>query len=379
LLDRQTSQFAKVLPTFLTPERFVRVALTTINKNPDLLNCTETSLMACLMDAAQLGLETDNVMGRAYLIPYKDKCTLIIGYKGLIELAYRSGQVQSVAAHVVHEFDDFKLEYGIPDVLLHKPRLQGDRGKPIGAWAKVMLKDGAWAFDYMTGEEIAAIRKRSKAANNGPWVTDEMEMWRKTVVRRLSKYIPLSVEFRDAVSMEDAQEAMEEERLRAAKMIIPKSETTVPSQTALPEGEDRPVPMPKRTNQPEKETVPARHASQEEPAKKIEAQIPTGEPTDEEKSEIERQEAMAAANEEVDRDAAGALLKVMAIDSITPEELGKALRAFKIAIPRDFKGPDSMTENAIKAVMQAKAWNPIRLWIIGERDKAQKTTDQPAP
>lgn len=234
LLGRQRDQISNALPKFLTPERFIRVALTTINKNPKLLECTETSLMACIMDCAQLGLEPDNVMGRAYLIPFNDNknnrvvCTLIVGYKGLCDLAYRSGKVKSLMAQIVCEHDDFDFRFGLEHRLNHVPKFDGDRGKVVSVYAYAIMENGVTAFDVMGLDDVERMRGRSKSGNNGPWVTDWDEMARKTVLKRLSKYLPLSTDFMDAVARDN--ESDEEERVKAAKIVL-----SVPP-AALPEG-----------------------------------------------------------------------------------------------------------------------------------------------
>ena len=207
LIAKMKPQFERALPKHMPVERLMRVALTTIGKNPKLGQCTPVSLLSCLMDCASLGLEPDNVLGRAYLIPYGNVCTLIIGYKGLIELAMRSGRVSSLMAQVIRENDEFDYEFGPDGFLRHKPLLRGDRGKVIGAYAFVKFKDGAQGFDIMSIEDLYRIRARSKAATSGPWKTDEDEMFRKTVLKRLSKYVPLSPEFMDAVSRDNEYES----------------------------------------------------------------------------------------------------------------------------------------------------------------------------
>jgi hypothetical protein len=142
-------------------------------------------------------------------VPFKDTkkgvtiCTLIPGYRGYIALARRSGEVQSISSQVVYEKDDFELSYGIEDKLVHRPHINGDRGKPIGAFVVFKYKDGGYSFDFMSTEDIEKIRKRSKAASDGPWVTDWAEMAKKTVIKRHVKLAPLSVEFQRAVALEE--------------------------------------------------------------------------------------------------------------------------------------------------------------------------------
>lgn len=209
LLERSRKQMEMALPKHLTADRLLRVAMTSIQRTPKLMDCTPQSLLACVMTCAQLGLEPDQFLGQAYLVPFKDNktgttiCTLIPGYRGYIALARRSGEMQTVSAQVVYEKDHFNLAYGINDTLDHKPDLSGDRGKPIGAYVIFKYKDGAYSFDFLPTEEIEKIRARSRAANDGPWVSDWPEMAKKTVIKRHAKLAPLSVEFQRAVALED--------------------------------------------------------------------------------------------------------------------------------------------------------------------------------
>jgi len=202
-------QLQMALPKHLTVDRLLRVAMTSIQRNPKLLECTQESLLACVMTCAQLGLEPDQFLGQAYLVPFKNtrkgvtECQLIPGYRGYIALARRSGEVQTVGAQVVYEKDHFDFVYGIDDKLEHRPFLNGDRGKPIGAYAIFKYKDGGYSFDFMPEAEIQKIRERSKSKDDGPWITDTDEMRKKTVIKRHSKLAPMSIEFQKAAALED--------------------------------------------------------------------------------------------------------------------------------------------------------------------------------
>lgn len=217
LLEKSRKQLEMALPKHMTADRLLRVAMTSIQRTPKLLDCTQTSLLACIMTCAQLGLEPDQFLGQAYLVPFKDTrkgvltCTLIPGYRGYIALARRSGEVQSVSAQVVYSKDHFSLQYGIEERLEHVPyepdekELEGrnPRGDFRGAYVIFKYKDGSYSFDYMNKAEIDRIRKRSKSSDDGPWVTDYDEMAKKTVIKRHVKLAPLSVEFARAAALED--------------------------------------------------------------------------------------------------------------------------------------------------------------------------------
>jgi recombination protein RecT len=199
-------QLQMALPKHLTVDRLLRVAMTSIQRTPKLMECTQKSLLACIMTCAQLGLEPDQFLGQAYLVPFKNhgvmEAQLIPGYRGYIALARRSGEVQSVSSQVVYSNDDFELQYGLAEQLRHVPA-SGDRGEPIGAYVVFRYKDGGHSFDYMTKEDIERIRTRSKAKDDGPWVTDWDEMAKKTVIKRHAKLAPLSIEFAIASALED--------------------------------------------------------------------------------------------------------------------------------------------------------------------------------
>ncbi len=185
-------QFSAALPKHLKPDRFIRIALTALNKNPKLLACTKESLFSCLLDLSQLGLEPDG--RKAHLIPYGDKCTLIIDYKGLVELARRSREIADIHADVVYDNDFFEYSFGSEGKLEHKPTLK-EKGNARAAYSFVRLKDGSSSYEVMNIEEIEAIHKRSKAGTSGPWVTDWAEMAKKTVFRRHSKWLPVASEY----------------------------------------------------------------------------------------------------------------------------------------------------------------------------------------
>ncbi len=205
LFESARSKLAQVAPKHVTPDRLMRVALLAISRTPKLAECTPHSLLNSFMTASQLGLEVGGVLGEAYLVPYKQEATFIVGYRGLINLARRSGQIQSVESQVVRDGDEFDFEYGIQPIFRH--RLVAPVDSPIThAWALARFKDGGHQLDVMTLDEVNAIRSRSRAASNGPWVTDFAEMAKKTVVRRLCKYLPLSPEMADAIEESDRGE-----------------------------------------------------------------------------------------------------------------------------------------------------------------------------
>lgn len=200
---------AKVLPKHLTPDRLAKVLMLAINKTPDLLGCTGASLLQAIIQSASLGLEPGGALGHAYLIPYGNACTFIIGYRGMLDLARRSGQIESIEAHVVYANDRFVVRFGTDSCIEHEPCLDKDPGEFRAVYSVAKLKDGGLVTEVMTKREVEAIRTRSRAGNNGPWKTDYNEMARKTVVRRIFKYLPVSVELAEAIETQDAHETVD--------------------------------------------------------------------------------------------------------------------------------------------------------------------------
>lgn len=201
-------QISRALPSVITPERFTRIVLTALSSTPQLSQCTRDSFLGGMMLAAQLGLEPNTPLGQAYLIPYRNnkkdvvECQFQIGYKGLVDLAYRSGEVASVQAHCVYANDEFDYELGLEPVLKHKPAVSG-RGDMIAVYAVFKLKNGGYGFEVMSVDDINAhMRKYSKAAAKGssPWQTNFEEMAKKTVLKRVLKLAPLRSEFARGVS-----------------------------------------------------------------------------------------------------------------------------------------------------------------------------------
>ena len=202
VIQAGAKQFATALPKRINSDRFVRIAITTIRQNPKLAQCNQESLLGALMVSAQLGLEPGE-LGQCYLIPYGRECQFQIGYKGMIELLRRSGQLKDIYAYSVYKNDEFEIIYGLYRDLKHKPNLQ-DRGNFIGCYCVAVLKDDTRAFEYMTKEEIEAHGKKfSKTYGNGPWKSDFEAMAHKTVVKKMLKWLPVSVEFLEMASKDE--------------------------------------------------------------------------------------------------------------------------------------------------------------------------------
>lgn len=194
-LSKRADDYKKLLPAYLTPQRFYSIAYQSVARTPKLQECTISSILNCVMQAADLGLEIGGTRGQAYMVPFKNKHTgkreaqFIPGYKGLVHLAYLTGEVTKITARVVRERDFFEIQYGVDEHIIHKPA-KGDRGEPVGCYSIAWFTNGQVSFDYMEADEIKAIQDRSKSGDDGPWVTDPLEMGKKTVIKRHSKVWP---------------------------------------------------------------------------------------------------------------------------------------------------------------------------------------------
>lgn len=206
------AEIGKAMPKHCSPDRMARVAMTALTRTPKLAECTQASFFKCLLELSQWGLEPDG--RRAHLIPFENRklgvveCTLILDWKGLAELVYRSGIVTKLHADVVHEGDLF--DYSMGEVVKHVPWfIRRDAEKPekqgevFAAYAQASLTGGLAKAEVLSQYAVEAIRKRSRAGQSGPWVTDWNEMAKKTAFRRLSKWLPLSADIRDAMDRDD--------------------------------------------------------------------------------------------------------------------------------------------------------------------------------
>ena len=241
LLKVKHGEISKMLPKHLNAERLLKVAQIAATTTPALAKCDVASLVGAIGQCAQMGLEPNTVLGHAYLVPFNVKrkdadgnerwvnsVQVIIGYKGLIDLARRSGQIVSIAAHEVCENDEFELVYGLDEKLNHTPAM-GERGNIIGFYAIAKLKDGGHAFEFMSRMQVEVIRDSSQSAwkdewkagkktgqrvkANSPWWDHFEEMGRKTAIRRLAKYLPLSIEFQTAAALDSMAEGGKDQHM----------------------------------------------------------------------------------------------------------------------------------------------------------------------
>lgn len=198
-------QMAKVLPRHLTPDRMARIAITAMNKTPLLKQCTPASFFGAMLTLSQFGLEPNS--RDAHLIPYRNnkagtvECQLIVDYKGYVKLILQSGTVSNLHADVVCENDDFEYDQGV--IIKHKIDFRKPRGAMYAVYATATFKDGMKKSEVMSKSEIEEIRQGSKAKDSGPWKNHWNEMAKKSAVRRLQKWLPISSEIAHLSELED--------------------------------------------------------------------------------------------------------------------------------------------------------------------------------
>lgn len=214
LLESETtrSRFRQIVPEHLTPERLIRICMLSLS-NEKLAKCDPITLLGAFMVLGSLGLEPNTTLGHAYLLPFwnskekKNDIQLIIGYKGYIDLARRSGQLVSIHADVVRASDKFSYEYGTNEHLSHCPAFTDDQSTPLCAYAYAKVTGGQ-AFEVMPWPKVMAVRNSSAGYRSGysPWMTHEDEMAKKTAIRRLAKVLPLSPAFMKAAAIDSKSE-----------------------------------------------------------------------------------------------------------------------------------------------------------------------------
>lgn len=225
VINKQGSAFAQVLPDTVDPDRFARLVVTAVKATPQLMECFQTqdgqtSVLLAAMKSAAIGLEPNTELQHAWILPRRNRGTteaqLSIGYRGYLELARRSGDIKDVYAEVVRDGDDFHVSYGLHRDLQHTPAPADQRGDLTHAYAVAHFMTGGFAFVVLDREEVEARRNRSdsykseKARPYSPWTTSESAMWRKSAIRALVPYLPLSAEVQRDVAADGARLRLDE-------------------------------------------------------------------------------------------------------------------------------------------------------------------------
>lgn len=201
-LDSMAPEIARALPKHMDKDRMLRVALTAAQNTPKLFECDRTSFLSAIVVSSQLGLEPNTPLGHSYLIPYGNKVQFQIGYKGLLDLAFRSGMYQAIYAHEVYANDEFSHELGLNKDIKHIPADKPE-GEPVGYYAVYKLKNGGFDFTYWSRDKVITHKRKYSKSNNGPWKDNFDGMAKKTVIIDVLKYAPKSIELAKAVESEN--------------------------------------------------------------------------------------------------------------------------------------------------------------------------------
>ncbi len=209
VLTKFQSEISAALPAHLkkNAERYARQMLTLFSSNKNLQQCSQESILGALMTASALGLDLSPQLGQCYIIPYKGQAQFQLGYKGGIDLAYRSGRIKRIFADVVKEKDRFKYSKGLHAVLEHEEANEEDPGNPVYVYALAEFTNGGYAFDVWPWEKVLAHGKKfsmSFNSNSSPWKTDTEAMAKKTLLKAIWKYLPISTDIQYAEAMDGA-------------------------------------------------------------------------------------------------------------------------------------------------------------------------------
>jgi recombination protein RecT len=237
-LQDNRGMIQKALPKHVNPERMLQVAQTAVTQTPALLECDTGTLFGALIKCTQLGLEPNNALGQVYMIPFNNRranrkdVQVVIGYKGMIDLARRSGNVESLQAMAVRDGDEFSYEYGANEHLKHIPG--ASRGHITHFYAYAKLVGGGFQFEVLPKESMDEIMRATQSGGKyGPWADHYEQMGRKTMVRRLFNYLPVSIEMAQA----QALDATGETKAQQLDNVLTDVEYTV-----VPDSDDMAVP-----------------------------------------------------------------------------------------------------------------------------------------
>jgi recombination protein RecT len=212
-LSLMQEQFQLAMPRGMEATQLVRDAITAVRNVPDLIRCTKPTLYGALMTAAQLGLRPNvPALGHGWVLPFRNskrdvyEAQWILGYQGMIELANRSQLVAEIKAHTIFAGEDYEIEYGLEDKLIHRPRFDADKGEPVLYYAVARMTNGGRVFHVMGRDDVEAIRLRSQSGRNArsPWATDYDAMARKSCVRAMFKFLPKSTLLAQAIASDES-------------------------------------------------------------------------------------------------------------------------------------------------------------------------------
>jgi recombination protein RecT len=206
-LDKNKDALMRTLPVGFNYDRMCRTVINAISTIPKIAECTPGSIFLSSVRAFSLGLEPNGALNEGYLVPFRNKgimeAVFMPSYRGLINLARRSGEISIIYATEVCEKDEFNVELGTDKKITHKPNYFEDRGKVKAFYAVFTLKTGESDFEVMNMQDIEKIKASSKTSNFGPWIDWYEEMAKKSVIKRLLKRAPMSIELASAIQADN--------------------------------------------------------------------------------------------------------------------------------------------------------------------------------
>lgn len=238
--DRQ-QQLVALLGDSIDPDRFRAVVLNTMVRNPDLQLASLESVLDAIRVSATLKLEPTGILGEGYILKYGSTAQFEAGYRGLMKLARRSGQVAAMDAQVVYERDPFDIQLGTEPRIDHRPTVEGDRGGYRGTYAWARLVTGELVIEWMTDADVQAVRRvsRNGSGSSSPWVNHYGEMARKTVIKRLMKRLPLGADAEYALRHEaEAEQDATQEPVRRPSAAV----AAIHQRLGIPAATDAPAP-----------------------------------------------------------------------------------------------------------------------------------------
>lgn len=204
-LMRMKPYLEQILPNEMSADRLIMSTVAELKSNTTLNACDPKSICGGILRIAQMGLEVGSMLGKVWLIPKAGEATIMLGYRGMLDLIRRSPDVFSIKSACVYENDLFEFEDGSTPYVKHK-RKWSDRGELIGVFSILIMKNGYFQFEMMSVEEVDAIRKISPGKNSPAWANYYPEMAKKTVIRRLFKTAPSSIEITMALELDEKAE-----------------------------------------------------------------------------------------------------------------------------------------------------------------------------
>ena len=274
LVDQYKAHILDVLPDPKKLPRVIRNIRSTLVKKPQLAKCDGLSLLSSILESCALGLELHTALGHAYIVPFKGRAVLVIGYLGYVELAYRSGQICSITNRIHYANDQFLMRYGTDPQIDHAPNMT-NRGVPVGAYCTAHIRDGDTVFTYMNAEEILAHKKMSAAGQSAdsPWNHESWEvkktMWLKTTIRTMQKLLPKSIDMMTADALDQQADMGQRQSLRLMDAIVGPEEEEAPQQAEALKGRTSAA----RNRTKPQQTPPPTEAPAEAPADPPDAPI----------------------------------------------------------------------------------------------------------